>query len=105
MSQLEENANLSRKILSTIPGVKAIYPQGAMYLMLQLDLSEFKGFNSDMDFVQALVKEESVLSLPGSCFRCPSPFVRIVFSNPRDKLEVAFGRIREFCQRHHIKSC
>ena len=102
MEQLESNAKISRELLSDIPGIKPIYPQGAMYLMLQIDIDGFKGIHSDVEFVEKLVEEESVLCLPGQCFRCTGSFVRIVFTAPKDKLEMAYNRIREFCKRHYV---
>jgi tyrosine aminotransferase len=103
LKQLEQNAEASRQILSNIPGIEPIFPQGAMYLMLKLDLKLFDGIISDIQFVERLVEEESVLCLPGQCFRCPGDFVRIVFTAPKEKLELAFERIRDFCSRHSKK--
>lgn len=60
----------------------------------------FDGFSSDLDFVEKLVQEESVLCLPGQCFRCDGPFLRIVFSSPIEKLSEAYQRMRVFCERH-----
>jgi tyrosine aminotransferase len=60
----------------------------------------FDGFKDDLDFVEKLVQEESVLCLPGQCFRCPGPYLRIVFSSPIDKLGDAYERIKAFCLRH-----
>jgi tyrosine aminotransferase len=34
MTQLEMNANLSRELLTGIPGLTPVFPQGAMYLMV-----------------------------------------------------------------------
>ena len=34
VNQLEKNAELSRKLLTGIPGVVPVFPQGAMYLMV-----------------------------------------------------------------------
>ncbi|KAJ3302142.1 hypothetical protein HDV03_005378 [Kappamyces sp. JEL0829] len=102
MRILEDNALLSIKLLSGIPGITVVAPQGAMYLMLQINIEEFKGIADDLDFVEKLAQEEAVLCLPGKCFRCPSPYVRIVFSSPIEKLDEAYQRIRSFCARHHV---
>ena len=101
LDQLQENAELSRSILANVPGITPIFPQGAMYLMLKIDIERFKGIKDDVDFVEKLVQEEAVLCLPGQCFRCPGCFVRIVFTAPKDKLESAFKRIKEFCARYY----
>jgi tyrosine aminotransferase len=102
MAQLERNATRSVELLKGIPGIRCVAPQGAMYLMLEINISEFKGISNDLDFVEKLAEEEAVLCLPGQCFRCPTPFVRIVFSSPIEVLEKAYIRIREFCARHHV---
>jgi tyrosine aminotransferase len=102
MAQLERNAKRSVELLQGIPGIQCVAPQGAMYLMLEINIAEFKGISSDLDFVEKLAEEEAVLCLPGQCFRCPTPFVRIVFSSPIEVLEQAYIRIREFCARHHV---
>jgi tyrosine aminotransferase len=102
MDQLEKNANRSIELLLNIPGIRCVAPQGAMYLMLEINISKFKDIKNDLEFVEKLVSEEAVICLPGKCFRCPTPFVRIVFSSPIEVLEKAYLRIREFCARHHI---
>lgn len=99
LQQLERNAMLSRDLLSGIPGIVPVAPQGAMYLMLEIQMEHFT-FTDDLQFVERLAEEESVLCLPGQCFRCPKPFIRIVFSPPEDKLREAYSRIRQFCERH-----
>ncbi|KAI9091884.1 pyridoxal phosphate-dependent transferase [Phlyctochytrium arcticum] len=100
MAQLEENAHMSRKLLTGIPGLKPVFPQGAMYLMVEIDTAMFKDIKDDVEFSERLAEEESVLCLPGRCFKCPGPFVRIVITPPVGKLEIAYQRIRSFCERH-----
>lgn len=100
MAQLEENAYASVELLTGVPGIQVVAPQGAMYLMLQIAIEQFKDIKDDVDFVERLAEEEAVLCLPGQCFRCATPSVRIVFSPPVGKLREAYERIREFCIRH-----
>ncbi|KND01992.1 tyrosine aminotransferase [Spizellomyces punctatus DAOM BR117] len=104
MEQLERNANISEKLLTGIPGLRPVFPQGAMYLMVEIDTSRFKNINDDLDFVEKLAEEESVLCLPGKCFRCRGNFIRIVFTPPVEKLDIAYSRIRSFCERHLASS-
>jgi len=40
-------------------------PQGAMYMMVGLDLQKFPLFPTEIQFVEQLVTEESVFCLPG----------------------------------------
>ncbi|XP_014212261.1 tyrosine aminotransferase isoform X2 [Copidosoma floridanum] len=104
LQTLYAHAKLTYNYLSQIPGLKPIMPDGAMYMMVHIDLSSFPGFNSEMDFVQGLLAEESVFCLPGQCFDYPS-YMRLVITVPQDVLEEACLRIQEFCSRHHVKNC
>ena len=96
IDQLQENAQLASEILSKANGIQIVFPQGAMYLMLKLDLKVL-GVKSELEFVESLVSSESVLVLPGSCFHCDGPWVRIVFTVHKSDLKIACDRIVEFC--------
>lgn len=87
-------------MLSKVPGLKVVTPQGAMYIMCGIDIDKFDdSIEDDIKFTEKLVEEESVLALPGQCFKYPSYF-RIVFTAPKQKLEEAYQRIASFCERH-----
>ncbi|CAB4484644.1 tyrosine aminotransferase [Rhizophagus irregularis] len=98
---LEENAKLSANVLGKIPGLHVIVPQGAMYMMVGINIEEFKDINNDIEFSEKLVQEESVLCLPGKSFHYPN-YVRIVTTAPAEKLNEAYQRIKEFCARYHV---
>ncbi|KAF8982023.1 hypothetical protein BGZ46_001924 [Entomortierella lignicola] len=99
--QLEANAKLSTDILSKVPGLKVIVPQGAMYVMIAINVAEFKDITNDIVFTEKLLGEESVMCLPGSVFQCPN-FIRIVFTSPPAILTEAYHRMADFCDRHHV---
>ncbi|XP_043475156.1 tyrosine aminotransferase [Leptopilina heterotoma] len=100
---LYNHSKLMFNYIVNIPGLKPIMPDGAMYMMVQIDLDSFPEFQSDLEFVQRLLAEESVFCLPGKCFDYPS-YIRLVISPPIDMLEEACNRIEQFCVRHHIKT-
>ncbi|KAG7208378.1 hypothetical protein KM043_014611 [Ampulex compressa] len=100
---LHTHSQLAYSCVVKIPGLKPIMPDGAMYMMVYIDLPCFPEFNSDLEFVQRLLMEESVFCLPGQCFDYPS-YVRLVITVPKDMLEEACQRIQEFCERHHCKT-
>eukprot|EP01134_Creolimax_fragrantissima_P002526 CFRG2526T1 len=99
IATLSENAQLSFDMIEKIPGLTPVMPQGAMYMMVGIDVAAFKDLENDMDMCQALISEESVFVLPGSCFQKPD-FFRIVFTAPREKLKEAYERMEVFCNKH-----
>ncbi len=99
MAQLEKNAMYTSKTLQAVPGLTVIVPQGAMYVMVGIDIGSFDSISNDLEFAQALLDEESVFVIPGSCFKMPN-FFRVVFSAPHEKLTEAYNRIHAFCSRH-----
>ncbi|XP_051158838.1 tyrosine aminotransferase [Leptopilina boulardi] len=100
---LYNHSKLTYNYIVNIPGLKPIMPDGAMYMMVQIDLNSFPEFQSDLEFVQRLLAEESVFCLPGLCFDYPS-YMRLVITLPIEMLEEACNRIEQFCMRHHIKT-
>ncbi|KAK9296806.1 hypothetical protein QLX08_009285 [Tetragonisca angustula] len=103
MKTLHDHSRAAYNCVMKIPGLKPIVPDGAMYMMVYIDLPCFPEFNSDLEFVQRLLMEESVFCLPGQCFDYPS-YMRLVITVPVDMLEEACQRIQEFCERHHYKT-
>ncbi|KAH8235999.1 hypothetical protein KR032_012244 [Drosophila birchii] len=99
---LHSNATLAYKMLKQVRGLKPVMPNGAMYMMIGVDIERFPAFNGDTHFVQELVNEQSVFCLPGSCFEYPG-YVRIVLTVPKTMIEEACSRIGEFCDRHFKK--
>jgi tyrosine aminotransferase len=63
-SLLKENAEIVYNKLKNLPGLTPRKPSGAMYLMVGVDIKSFPGIATDLDFVQALVREKSVFCLP-----------------------------------------
>ncbi|KAI7874697.1 tyrosine aminotransferase [Lichtheimia hyalospora FSU 10163] len=99
ISQLEYNAKLGIDAVSKIDGLTPVTPQGAMYMMVGIDMDKFKDISSDVEFSQKLVAEENVLCLPGQCFDYPN-FIRIVITPPAGSLKEAYERMADFCARH-----
>ncbi|KAI7900592.1 tyrosine aminotransferase [Cokeromyces recurvatus] len=99
IKQLEKNVDLSIRELSKIDGLNPVNPQGAMYMMVGIDIEKFKDIESDVDFSAKLLNEENVVCLPGQCFQYPN-FIRLVITPTYDRLEEAYKRINEFCARH-----
>merc|ERR1711970_1709945 len=101
ISCVKKNAELAFKRLRSVPGLMPVMPQGAMYMMVRVDMTRFPGITSDLQFVERLVSEESVFCLPGRCFNYPN-YIRIVLTVPKPLLEEACDRIQEFCSTHLV---
>jgi len=98
---VKKNAELAYAKLRAVPGLMPVMPQGAMYMMVKVDMSRFPNFRSDLDFVEHLVSEQSVFCLPGKCFNYPN-YIRIVLTVPEDLLSKACDRMLEFCSAHLV---
>ncbi len=99
MTQLQRNAMYTLAKLSKVQGLTVIEPQGAMYVMVGIDMESFADIGSDLQFCERLLQEEAVFVLPGKCFGMPN-FFRVVFTAPMEKLRLAYARIGAFCARH-----
>jgi len=97
---IEENAKLAYKKLSAVPGLNPVMPDGAMYMMVGMDPRAFSGFESDLQIVEGMVREQSVFPLPGMCFNIKN-FFRIVLTVPKNNMVEACDRIAEFCAQHY----
>lgn len=85
-------------LLSNAKGLKPIRPDGAMYMLVGIDVSEFDaswGVTDDVAFSVELMKEENVQVLPGTIFDIPG-FFRIVVTKPPEQLKEAVERIVRF---------
>ncbi|XP_029653064.1 tyrosine aminotransferase-like [Octopus sinensis] len=97
---VEENAKFCHESLLRIPGLKPVMPQGALYMMVGIQMEHFPDFPNDQTFVEQLVEEQSVFCLPASCFQMPNYF-RLVLTLPHDKVQEALGRISEYCAKYY----
>ncbi|KAF2355837.1 Tyrosine/nicotianamine aminotransferase [Trinorchestia longiramus] len=100
LKQIQINAKISFEAIKNIPGLSPIRPQGAMYMMVRFKIEEFPDFSSDLEFVEAMVAEESVFCLPGRCFDVPNYF-RIVLTVPEETMREACKRMEAFCKTHN----
>jgi tyrosine aminotransferase len=100
-TKLKTQAEYLVSRLSHVPGLRCIAPKGAMYMMLGLELQQFKDIADDMNFALELLREQSLAVLPGQAFRMKN-YIRLVTCAPLDVLTEACNRIEEFCRTHHV---
>jgi len=103
INKLQKNARYVYAKLRTAPGLKPILSQGTIFMLVQIDASEFNedDIRTADEFYQKLMNEESVFCLPGTIFGIPS-CIRLVLSTPFENMVIACERIIEFCQKHAL---
>ncbi|WCJ30822.1 Tyrosine aminotransferase [Euphorbia peplus] len=100
---LREAADLCYDRIQDIPCISCpTKPQGSMFVMTKLDLSQLEDIKDDFEFCLKLAKEESVIVLPGVTLGTKN-WLRITFAIEPSSLEVGLGRIKAFCERHAKK--
>ncbi|XP_050309340.1 tyrosine aminotransferase [Anthonomus grandis grandis] len=96
------HAQIAFERFSFIRGLAPYMPEGAMYMIVEINLRCFPEFVNGLEFCKQMMREESVFCLPGECFQIPG-FMRIVLTVPQEILEEACERIAEFCNRHYVE--
>ncbi|MBV8679316.1 MAG: pyridoxal phosphate-dependent aminotransferase [Aquitalea sp.] len=98
--RLARQRDLAHKLLTEIPGVSCVKPQGALYLFPRLDPKIYP-IGDDQQFILELLQEEKVLLVQGSGFNWIAPdHFRVVFLPNSDDLIEAIGRISRFLARY-----
>lgn len=86
--------------LSGIRGIQPVRACAAMYMMVRIDLSQFKDIKSDIEFCQKLLQEECCLVFPGHCFFSKDCF-RVVICTSNAIIDEFTARTTEFCKAHY----
>jgi tyrosine aminotransferase len=98
---LKENAFFVQEFVrDQCPGLEAVQPQGAMYVMLAIEMEKFPDMADDREFAQKLLDEQNIFVLPGQCFYMPNYF-RIVTCCSQEIMQTAFEKIKAFCEAHY----
>ncbi|SCK07190.1 pyridoxal phosphate-dependent aminotransferase [Vogesella sp. LIG4] len=98
--RLARQRDLAHKLLTEIPGVSCVKPQGALYLFPRLD-PDIYPIEDDQQFILELLQQERVLLVQGSGFNWIAPdHFRVVFLPNSDDLTEAIGRIARFLENY-----
>ncbi|WP_024303906.1 pyridoxal phosphate-dependent aminotransferase [Pseudogulbenkiania sp. MAI-1] len=98
--RLARQRDLAYELLTAIPGVSCVKPQGALYLFPKLDPKVYP-ISDDQQFILELLQEEKVLLVQGSGFNWIAPdHFRVVFLPNSDDLIEAIGRIARFLENY-----
>jgi len=94
--RLYEQRNLAHDMLTSIPGISCVKPQGAMYIFAKMDQKKYN-IKNDEKMVLDLLKQEKILIVHGSAFNWPdSDHFRIVFLPNVDILRKAIYSMEHF---------
>jgi tyrosine aminotransferase len=97
---LSENVDIVMRELANVAGISPVRAQGAMYMMIGVDIRSFPEFDGEEAFIKALISEESLYCLPGSAFNSPGA-IRFVMTHSSETMLDACLRLKAFCRRHH----
>ncbi|GKB20798.1 tyrosine/nicotianamine aminotransferase, pyridoxal phosphate-dependent transferase [Tanacetum coccineum] len=101
---LGEASDILYKKLKEIPHVDCPHkPEGSMFAMVKLNLSNFDDIVDDTDFCMKLAEEESVIVFPGKAAGLKN-WIRVSYSTEPKLLEDAIHRMKEFCYKHAKRS-
>jgi len=98
--RLREQRDHSWELLTAIPGLECVKPEGALYLFARLDPDVYK-IRDDERLVVDLLKEQRLLLSHGTGFNLSTPdHLRLTFLAPVDVLDDAIGRLRSFLETY-----
>ncbi len=98
--RLARQRDMAWEMLTAIPGVSCVKPQGALYLFPRLDPKVYP-IADDQQFILELLLEEKVLLVQGSGFNWSQPdHFRVVFLPHEEDLKEALTRITRFLETY-----
>jgi len=97
--RLREQRDLAWDLLTQIPGVSCVKPEGAIYMFPKLDPKIYP-IKSDVKFIFDLLEKEKILLVQGSAFNIKDKnHFRLVFLPNVDVLQQAVGKIANFLKK------
>ena len=96
---LSANAAAIAAAVAAAPGLRAVPPKAAMYVLVELGAPLAARLRDGEAFATALLDEERVFVLPGACFGAPNA-VRLVACASAAATTEAAARLAAFASRH-----
>lgn len=93
---LHESAKVAYNMIEEIEGLVPYMPKGTMYLMVKIDLDHFPYFQTELDFIQKLMEEESVFCLPGQV-RLKQKFCWVSVKTFNERCQLEKDNIQTYC--------
>lgn len=98
--EFEYRRNFMYKKLSKIDGIEIIKPEGAFYIMVNIEKfigKSFKGekINNSLEFSSVLLKEKYVAVIPGSAFGLEN-YIRLSYATSIELINKGLERVNEF---------
>ena len=99
--RLYQQRDLAYEMLTSIPGISCVKPQGAMYLFPKMDKKRYK-IKDDEKMVLDLLTQEKILVVHGSAFNWPdTDHFRVVFLPHVEQLTKAINSIEKFLSTYN----
>lgn len=103
ISEFERRRNYMAKTLEEMNNLSIIKPQGAFYIMINIDKclgKEINGekINDSMDFSAKLLENEKVAVIPGKAFGLDN-YVRVSYATSMELIEKGLERINKFVNK------
>ena len=103
----ERRRNYMVERMNQIPGVSCIKPQGAFYVMMNIEKligKEMHGvvIKDSADFCQLLLQYGKVAVVPGTAFNCPN-FVRWSYATSTDNIRKGLSRLEHFLKGETVE--
>ncbi|KAF2926676.1 nicotianamine aminotransferase 1-like isoform X2 [Oryza sativa Japonica Group] len=87
------------KVVDSLRSFRNLTTGPATFIQVKLDISQLSDICDDIDFCSKLVKEESVVLLPGRALGMEN-WLRITFALDPPRLKQGLERVKSFCRRH-----
>ncbi|MGL4606441.1 MAG: pyridoxal phosphate-dependent aminotransferase [Eubacteriaceae bacterium] len=100
----DERRHLMMDLLNQIPGIEYLYPQGAFYIFVNIEVILTKRKNilnpdTSYGFAMKLLEKEKVVVIPGEAFGTPD-FIRLSFATNLDDITLGMKKIKDFIQNY-----